>query len=570
MATNYFRIKRGLNLDNSQTTAVSIKGDLAYNTSTDKFEGYNGAADPFVNEAKAATLTNKTLSGSSNTFSNINYSSLSLSNSIVNTDINSSAAIAYSKLNLSGSIVNADIATGAAIAYSKLTLTGSIVNADINASAAVAYSKLNLSASIVSTDIASAGIDAAHGGTGNTSYTKGDILVASGSTTLTKLAVGSNGQGLIADSAQTTGVKWSPVLANPMTTLGDIIYEDVTPTPVRLAGNTTSAINFLGQTGTGSVSAAPAWTAFTAPTIQKFTSTGTRAGFVIRIVSTLSANLVAGAVYTNDGTSNSFTAANSVNSGSNVGPIFWTGSGTYSGGGMTKVSGTGPSTITYVTADASDTATYTTSTSPRTPVYIRVRGVGGGGGGGGGWHTGSPASSGGAGGNTYFGAALLSATGGAGGIGGATPSPSAGGTASLGTGPIGIALSGGSGGAGANNDGVTGVFLAPGGTGGNSAFGGGGGGGVYAGTSGPGAGLSGAANTGGGGGGGTGLDSSTGDSNGAGGGAGGFFDAIISSPATTYLYAVGTSGTAGAHGTAGDSDGGAGGSGLIEVTEFYQ
>jgi hypothetical protein len=48
-------------------------------------------------------------------------------------------------------------------------------------------------------------------------------------------------------------------MSNPMTTLGDIIYEDATPTAVRLAGNTTTTRKFLRQTGTGSVSAAPAW-----------------------------------------------------------------------------------------------------------------------------------------------------------------------------------------------------------------------------------------------------------------------------------------------------------------------
>ena len=50
-------------------------------------------------------------------------------------------------------------------------------------------------------------------------------------------------------------------MTNPMTTLGDVIYEDSTPTAVRLAGNTTSTNKFLTQTGTGVVSAAPAWNA---------------------------------------------------------------------------------------------------------------------------------------------------------------------------------------------------------------------------------------------------------------------------------------------------------------------
>ena len=45
----------------------------------------------------------------------------------------------------------------------------------------------------------------------------------------------------------------------PLTTLGDTLYENATPTPTRLAGNTTATRKFLRQQGTGTVSAAPAW-----------------------------------------------------------------------------------------------------------------------------------------------------------------------------------------------------------------------------------------------------------------------------------------------------------------------
>lgn len=47
------------------------------------------------------------------------------------------------------------------------------------------------------------------GGTGQTSYSKGDILVALSSSVVSKLAVGTNGDVLVADANQSAGIKWS-------------------------------------------------------------------------------------------------------------------------------------------------------------------------------------------------------------------------------------------------------------------------------------------------------------------------------------------------------------------------
>ena len=47
------------------------------------------------------------------------------------------------------------------------------------------------------------------GGTGQTTYTKGDLIVTPGSTTLSKLGVGTDGQMLMADAVSTNGVKWA-------------------------------------------------------------------------------------------------------------------------------------------------------------------------------------------------------------------------------------------------------------------------------------------------------------------------------------------------------------------------
>jgi hypothetical protein len=198
--------------------------------------------------------------------------------------------------------------------------------------------------------------------------------------------------------------------------------------------------------------------------------------------------------------------------------------------------------------------TYTTPTNPA-PYMIRVRMVGGGGGGAGAGTAGG--SAGGPGGATTF--SVLTANGGSGGAtaGGAG---GAGGTGSLGSGPIGTALIGGSG-FGAPTSGLGNAYSS-GGAGAGTPFGGGG----NPGTTG-GAGGAGKANTGGGGGGG-GMSVTSGGNGGAGGGAGGFVDAIITNPATSYSYSVGTVGTAGTAGTSGTA-GGAGASGYIEVEELY-
>jgi len=50
---------------------------------------------------------------------------------------------------------------------------------------------------------------AVKGGTGQTTYTKGDILVAQSASVLAKLALGANGKFLTADSALATGVGWA-------------------------------------------------------------------------------------------------------------------------------------------------------------------------------------------------------------------------------------------------------------------------------------------------------------------------------------------------------------------------
>jgi hypothetical protein len=61
------------------------------------------------------------------------------------------------------------------------------------------------------------------GGTGQTSYAKGDILVAQTTSVLTKQAVGIDGTGLVADSTTATGIRWAAITSPKVAVSGSII-----------------------------------------------------------------------------------------------------------------------------------------------------------------------------------------------------------------------------------------------------------------------------------------------------------------------------------------------------------
>ena len=79
----------------SKTLTISLKNDSNIPDNRSIIIGYTGR---LVFEDATQPLTGKTISGSVNTLSNINYSSLILTDSITNSDIATGAAIATSKL----------------------------------------------------------------------------------------------------------------------------------------------------------------------------------------------------------------------------------------------------------------------------------------------------------------------------------------------------------------------------------------------------------------------------------------------------------------------------------------
>jgi len=116
--------------------------------------------------------------------------------SVSGSPVTTSGTLAVSKANQSANGVFAGPTSGGAAAPTFRAL----VSADIPNNAADTTG----TASNVTGTVA-----AANGGTGQTTYTKGDLLTSPGGASLNKLGVGSDGQVLTADAASTNGVKWA-------------------------------------------------------------------------------------------------------------------------------------------------------------------------------------------------------------------------------------------------------------------------------------------------------------------------------------------------------------------------
>lgn len=281
------------------------------------------------------------------------------------------------------------------------------------------------------------------------------------------------------------------------------------------------------------------------------------------VTSSTSVTAALGDTYTNNSHTYTFQAAVTAQTGQF---LFLSGTGAFSGTTLTRATGSGSATITFLNTgtgatDPIATYLYTVPTSPRQPAFIRVKLLGPGGGG-----QAYNSTSGVAGKTSIFGTlyfASLAGQGGAaqlGGAGGLCLGSAAPWTGTS-TATVYRSVQGGSGegSIGVNNN-TVGVN---GGGGGNSTEGGAGGGGAstYPSSS-SGTGYAAATNSGSGGGGGGGTFGAV--ESGSGGGAGCDQEFIIykANLATTYLYAVGTGGTA-------TANGGVGAAGKIVVEEAY-
>ena len=100
-------------------------------------------------------------------------------------------------------------------------------------------------------NITSGTLAVARGGTNVASYTKGDLLVASASTTLTKLPVGTNGHVLRANSATATGLEYGAETAGTVTTVTSstaaLTVATATTTPALTVRAATTSVDGIVQ-----------------------------------------------------------------------------------------------------------------------------------------------------------------------------------------------------------------------------------------------------------------------------------------------------------------------------------
>jgi hypothetical protein len=100
-------------------------------------------------------------------------------------------------------------------------------------------------------NITSGTLAVVRGGTGLASYTKGDLIAASGATTLATLPIGANGQVLTANSATVTGLEWSVNATGTVSSVSSstaaLTVATATTTPALTLRSATVSVNGIVQ-----------------------------------------------------------------------------------------------------------------------------------------------------------------------------------------------------------------------------------------------------------------------------------------------------------------------------------
>ena len=264
-------------------------GSFRLNLDTGLFEGYNGSWNSFaagsgvtsvatgtgltggpitstgtisidstvVTLTGTQTLTNKTISGASNTLSDIANASLTNSSITINgtsvslggsTTVTAAAPFALTiGTGLSGTSYNGSAAVTVAIANTAVTAAAYGSASSVATFTVNAQGQLTLAATtaiaINGNQITSGNVGVAYGGTGLTSYAIGDLLYASASTTLSKLTLGATNYVLTAGASAPQYVAQSTLSVGSATTA---------TTATNLASGAAGSVPY--QTGAGATS----------------------------------------------------------------------------------------------------------------------------------------------------------------------------------------------------------------------------------------------------------------------------------------------------------------------------
>lgn len=234
-----------LNL-NPATSSTGVATVLQTSSTANRTITLPDAQTTLVGRDTTDTLTNKTISGASNTLSNIPNSATTA------TSANTASAI---------------VARDASGNFSAGTITASL-----SGNATTATTATNVSGTVA----------IANGGTGQTTQiaafnalspltTKGDIVVHTGSNNV-RQAIGTDGQVLIADSAQTNGVRWTTLQQGSKNYISNGTFEGNSTTGWSLSHSTLDSTSKLPNQASGS------WTSSSANLAMATTSSGKLAG----------------------------------------------------------------------------------------------------------------------------------------------------------------------------------------------------------------------------------------------------------------------------------------------------
>jgi hypothetical protein len=155
---------------------------------------------------------------------------------------------------------------------------------------------------------------------------------------------------------------------SPMTTLGDIEYENSTPGAVRLAGNTSTTTMYLSQTGNGTISAAPSWQQ---PSFSQLSGSAT------------SSQLPSDVAYLDKVGGQTFTTAQTFSAAITVNAVFQQSSSSnsyFAGTGFLGLGTNNPQALfhAYSNGGSTEIRAETQTTGGATTVRLKANGTGGG------------------------------------------------------------------------------------------------------------------------------------------------------------------------------------------------